>query len=529
MINLYSDGFLEKNLYLIIFYLFMTIFYYLIEVGGITYVVSNLSNINKNIIIKSLILLSLLVSINYFKGLSENKISSGINAYSRQKILNGIIERYKESYTDIKIGNVISRVFASTLEFRFGFILFMKVIFPTLLVLLICSTFIYRVNKNIGVILFICTGITLILSKIGYNKISKKKINQEILFYSNFDNLVNKYNNLMNSYINNKTESEKRNTTQKENNYGNKLLDADNEMIINTPFLRFNLFLFIFFIIYYVYSKKIKITKGGIIGIILVYFINNYLIYSVESSNFFSHLGICSGSVNFFDKILLKQKIANIKNINNGSVIIKNLSFSYSKGHKIFDNMSLSIKDGEKFAIIGRSGSGKTTFAKLLLKLYSYQGEIYIGGKNIKKINTYYLRDKINYINQKTILLDKSVIDNMKYGNNMDNNQIIDFLNKYDLRVVFSGLKDNIYEHCSTGGNNLSLGMQKIIILVRGVIKSKKSLIIFFDEPLAGLDEITRKKVIKMILKECKGKTVIVITHDKEIIPHMDKVHKLTK
>ena len=73
MINLYSDGFLEKNLYLIIFYLLITIFYYLIEVGGITYVVSNLSNINKNIIIKSLILLSLLVSINYFKGFRKRK------------------------------------------------------------------------------------------------------------------------------------------------------------------------------------------------------------------------------------------------------------------------------------------------------------------------------------------------------------------------------------------------------------------------------------------------------------------------
>ena len=61
------------------------------------------------------------------------------------------------------------------------------------------------------------------------------------------------------------------------------------------------------------------------------------------------------------------------------------------------------------------------------------------------------------------------------------------------------------------------------------LLNLQKSLIIFFDEPLAGLDEITRKKVIKMILKECKGKTMLVITHDKEIIPYMDKVHKLIK
>ena len=82
-------------------------------------------------------------------------------------------------------------------------------------------------------------------------------------------------------------------------------------------------------------------------------------------------------------------------------------------------------------------------------------------------------------------------------------------------------------EICSTGGNNLSLGMQKIIILVRGVIKCKQSKIIFFDEPLAGLDQTTRNKVIDMIFKECKGKTIIIITHDKEIIPYMDKVKTL--
>ena len=125
--------------------------------------------------------------------------------------------------------------------------------------------------------------------------------------------------------------------------------------------------------------------------------------------------------------------------------------------------MTLDIKDGEKVAIMGRSGSEKSTFAKLILKLYPYQGRIYIGGIDIKKIDTDFLREKINYINQKTVLLDRSIIENIKYGNNTSDKKIIDFLNKYDLKVVFfSGLKDSIYQKCSTGGNNLSLGMQKI-------------------------------------------------------------------
>ena len=84
-------------------------------------------------------------------------------------------------------------------------------------------------------------------------------------------------------------------------------------------------------------------------------------------------------------------------------------------------------------------------------------------------------------------------------------------------------------EKCLIDGKNLSMGMQKIIILVRGIINSKNSLINIFDEPLASLDQKTRKKVIKMILKECSQRTVIVITHDQEIIPYMDRIFNLDK
>ena len=71
-------------------------------------------------------------------------------------------------------------------------------------------------------------------------------------------------------------------------------------------------------------------------------------------------------------------------------------------------------------------------------------------------------------------------------------------------------------------GTNLSLGMQKVTIVTRGILKASKILI--FDEPLAGLDKVTREKVIKMIVNETNNKTLIVITHDKEIIPHLEKV-----
>ena len=84
-VNLYSSGFIKDSKKLLILYFFTSIIYYILEVMGISYIVTNLNKVNKALIIRSVIILILLVVINYTKGLSGNMISSGINSYSRQK------------------------------------------------------------------------------------------------------------------------------------------------------------------------------------------------------------------------------------------------------------------------------------------------------------------------------------------------------------------------------------------------------------------------------------------------------------
>ena len=110
----------------------------------------------------------------------------------------------------------------------------------------------------------------------------------------------------------------------------------------------------------------------------------------------------------------------------------------------------------------------------------------------------------------------------MKYGNEVDENEIISKLKKYNLDEVFSDLPDGIKGNAGLHGGNLSGGMQKVTILIRGILK--KGNIVILDEPLAGLDQETINKVIRFILQETSGKTLIVITHDKAIIPHLNNI-----
>ena len=163
---------------------------------------------------------------------------------------------------------------------------------------------------------------------------------------------------------------------------------------------------------------------------------------------------------------------------------------------------------------------------KLLLGLLPISGgSITINNVPIQKIEPEVLRSHINYINQRTQLLNGTVLDNMKYGNKIDDKKLIGLVKKYGLDVNFQNLEKGLMSDVGNQGKSMSGGMQKIIMNVRGILK--KGNVIIFDEPLAGLDAITRKKMIRMIDDMTKNKTLIVITHDKEILGIMNKTINL--
>jgi ABC-type multidrug transport system fused ATPase/permease subunit len=189
----------------------------------------------------------------------------------------------------------------------------------------------------------------------------------------------------------------------------------------------------------------------------------------------------------------------------------------------------LNIRSGEKIAILGTSGSGKTTAMKLLVGMYPISsGSITIDNTDIQEIDLRYLRDQTNYVNQRTMLFNDTILSNIRYGHaNLTDERILSVLRNYQLDVVFSKLNDGVHTIAGVHGGNLSLGMQKVTMLMRGLFRTAK--IVVLDEPLAGLDSQTRGKVMRLIKDVCKDKTLIVITHDREIIPYMDRVENINE
>ena len=274
-------------------------------------------------------------------------------------------------------------------------------------------------------------------------------------------------------------------------------------------------------------NKEVTNQNAVVILLILGKFID-YFAWTAGSivHQFTYKIGIIKGSEDFINKIFNNTNKKKKKDIiKEGHMKINNIKYKHDPNSEeyLFNGLNWNIKGGEKVALMGQSGAGKSTLMKLMINLYPVQeGSIEIDGVNIREIDNDHLRDNVNYINQRTNLFNESVLYNMKYGNDTEEAVIAKKLKEYELDVLFNDLEDGINSNVGVHGGNLSGGMQKITMLMRGLLRPAK--IVLIDEPLSGLDADTRVKAIKMIMSECENKTLVIITHDEEILPFMHNI-----
>jgi ABC-type bacteriocin/lantibiotic exporter with double-glycine peptidase domain len=209
-------------------------------------------------------------------------------------------------------------------------------------------------------------------------------------------------------------------------------------------------------------------------------------------------------------------------------IAFENVSFTYKTNKKvIFDKFNLTLKMDKIIGISGISGKGKSTLAKLILKMYNhYEGNIYIDNVNIRTLDATYIRKNITYVNQSSKLFDRKVIDNIMYGCNhiqSCNYELETIIQKYSkIRELFHNI--DIYNKSSGSlGENLSGGQRQIVNIIGGLINPSKILIL--DEPTNALDGELKMDVINMIRDYKKNKKcIIVITHDKDIRSIFDEI-----
>lgn len=227
--------------------------------------------------------------------------------------------------------------------------------------------------------------------------------------------------------------------------------------------------------------------------------------------------------------LLIKQNESRkINQVIKGNIKINKVSYSYNNIKNTLDNVYIEIPYGSKFLIYGTSGSGKSTLMKILLKyIDDYEGDIYINEKNIKDINKNVIANSFTYVSQKSYLVMDTLKNNIVYNRKIKDNEyekILKITNVDKIREKFE-LRDNYL--IEDNGFNLSGGERQKIILARFLLK--KSNYIILDEALSEISEDEELEILEKIFNNFSDKTIIYITHKKEIMKVFKEKYNLER
>ena len=205
-------------------------------------------------------------------------------------------------------------------------------------------------------------------------------------------------------------------------------------------------------------------------------------------------------------------------------ILFDSISFNYPGGQTLFHEFSMHIKNGTSVGIVGDTGSGKTTLAKLLLRLYDpVSGAIKIGYSDIKDVSIESLRNKIGVVNQETFLFDGSIRKNIAYGNkDCEENDIIRAAEQSQCTEFISSLSDGYDTIIGERGQKLSGGQKQRLAIARAIVRQPDILI--FDEATSSVDNKTERLIQKTFMDIKQDRTMIIIAHRLSTIRNCDNI-----
>ena len=207
----------------------------------------------------------------------------------------------------------------------------------------------------------------------------------------------------------------------------------------------------------------------------------------------------------------------------NREITFTDVSFGYDAHRRIYEHLRLDIKQGQSIAIVGASGSGKTTLFNMLERLYDYSGSIHVGDVELKDISIDTWRNALGTITQDTYIFHASFEDNIRLARPDASEADLEYaIDCASLRSVVERLPDGIHTIVGSGGHGLSGGERQRVALARLFLR--KPQVVLLDEPLEGLDQVTRKALHRDLMEYVQDKTCLYITHQLEGLEHMDHI-----
>jgi ATP-binding cassette subfamily B protein len=207
-----------------------------------------------------------------------------------------------------------------------------------------------------------------------------------------------------------------------------------------------------------------------------------------------------------------------------GKVEFKNVSFSYNNGEQVLDNFNLSVEPGQTVALVGETGSGKSTIVNLFCRFYEpTSGEILIDGKNYKEMPQTWIHENLGYVLQSPHLFSGTISENIRYGKlDATDDEIVEAAKLVDAHDFIMNMEKGYDTEVGEGGSLLSTGQKQLISFARAIIRKPKLFVL--DEATSSIDTETEKIIQDAIQKVLEGRTSFVIAHRLSTIKNADKI-----
>lgn len=207
-----------------------------------------------------------------------------------------------------------------------------------------------------------------------------------------------------------------------------------------------------------------------------------------------------------------------------GDVTFKNVSFSYKDGEKVLENFNLKVKAGETIALVGETGSGKSTIVNLICRFYEpTEGQILIDGKDYRDRSQLWLQSNLGYVLQTPHLFSGTIKDNIRYGRlDATDEDIIEAARLVNADHFISKLEKGYDTEVGEGGNRLSTGQKQLISFARAVVANPRLFVL--DEATSSIDTETEQIIQQAIQRVLEGRTSFIIAHRLSTIRSADRI-----
>lgn len=472
------------------------------------------------------------VIVNFAYNLFHNIFITKLRQWIRSSLVKMLLKVNSENFSDINFTQLnapINRV--SSISYIFLDDIISYVIPYVTFLLFVCGYFCYK-NIFFGLGFIIANILLLIYTFVDIQYLIKYNNEYEKIVLENESYLVDMLNNMDKIVYRGETDAE----VDKIWVRGNKATDAAYNLftaqnyheLIATIVIYIIIFVSVYYLIFLTMNNRLEVTMFITFFTVLLQYKEKMGILIQQIPQYIEFIGRAESVFKYFkdtERDYLKtQKIHyDPISLEFNSIQFKDVSFKYEgSDNMLFERKNILVYTTNKIiGITGLSGNGKSTFAKLILKLYKpMEGQVLIDNIDVNKIDTEYIRKNITYVNQNSKLFDKKIVDNILYGcSDLDacNGHLEEILKYPKIKELYRNVS---FTDSQTGslGENLSGGQRQVINLIGGLVNPSKILIL--DEPTNALDPALKKEILGLILDFKKyKKCIIIITHDKDVFP----------